>query len=535
MRVLGISCYFHDAAAALIEDGQLVRAAEEERFTRKKHDYSFPTNAIDFCLGSPPAPPDLVVFFEKPFLKFERLLCTNPSYRLFVQSMRAWLFDKLWIRSRIASYLKLPTSKILFSEHHLSHAASTYFCSPYTHSAVVTMDGVGEWATTSIGVGEGSSLKILEELHFPHSIGLFYSVFTAFLGFEVNEGEYKVMGMASYGKPIYEGEVCKVVQRHGDGSFELNLDYFAFHRSTTRLYTSKFLALFGQPRIPESEFVGHYANLAASVQKVTEELVLGVVRRAYELVGGSNLCLAGGVAYNSAANGRIQREGPFKNLFIQPAAGDSGGALGAALLGAGSPHIPFSHTYYGLNGGSGEPDLGAIAGRLASGKVVGWLQGRAEWGPRALGNRSILADPRNESMKDVVNSKIKFREPFRPFAPSVLQEHAEEYFDLPEAHKNLPAKYMLLVVPVKEEVRSRIEAVSHMGTSRIQVVDKETNPLYYALIKAFYERTGCPMLLNTSFNLRGEPIVNTVEDAVRTFERSGLDVLAVGGRIWDRK
>ncbi len=590
MRILGISCYFHDASAALIEDGRLVAAAEEERFSRIKHDYGFPKHAIQFCLDSAGIQGkdiDYAVFFEKPFVKFERLLKTGfaafpRSYWMFAQSMRTWLFDKLWIRSQIHSSLGLPSRRILFSDHHLSHAASAYFCSPFEKSAVLTFDGVGEWATATMGVGEGTSLTIKREMAFPHSIGLLYSAFTAFLGFEVNEGEYKVMGMAPYGEPRFVEDIWKVFHQYPDGSIWMDSRYFAFHYSTSTPYTRKFTGLFGKPRDPKTPFFTdktgfpsyygdkpanfagltrynqHYADIAASIQRVTEEVVLTLARRAHEETGLKDLCMAGGVALNSVANGRILRETPIERLYIQPAAGDGGGSLGAALYAwhaenAGSKRFVMDHAYWGRGYGQSEAartltDAGLkwteardedqlvaqTVDRLTKGKVVGWYQGRFEFGPRALGNRSILADPRSAEMKDIVNTKIKFREPFRPFAPSVVAAAAPQYFDLPPKSNGMPERFMLLVVPVASGKGGAVPAVNHMGTARLQTVHKETNPLYHSLISRFGEATGVPVLMNTSYNVRGEPIVNTPQDAVNTFLKSGLDTVVLGNFIVDK-
>ena len=591
MRILGISCYFHDASAALIEDGILIAAAEEERFTRKKHDYEFPYNAISFCLeqaGIEGQDLDYVVFFEKPFVKFDRLLRTAiqgfpKTYKMFVQSMRTWLFDKLWIKSLIARSVGIDPKRVLFSEHHLSHAASAYFCSPFDEAAVLTFDGVGEWATTTMGVGKSSNLTLIREQHFPHSIGLLYSAFTAFLGFEVNEGEYKVMGMAPYGTPRYVDKVWKIVRQSDDGSYWLDPKYFAFQYSAKHSYSSRLVELFGAPRdskIPfftdtsgfpsyygrrprnfdeQCRYNQHYADIAASIQLVTEELVLQLARELHRETGLKRLCMAGGVALNSVANSRILRETPFEELYVQPSAGDGGTALGAALfawhcaLGNNGSRFVMDHTYWGK---AYAPDdfraaidqagfkaehvdddarlVDVTVDRLLEGKVVGWHQGRFEWGPRALGNRSILADPRREEMKDIVNTKIKFREPFRPFAPSVLAEAADEYFDLPESDSRMPSRFMLLVVPVKDEKREVIPAVSHMGTARVQTVHQDSNPLYHRLIERFGEATGVPVLLNTSFNVRGEPIVNTPEDTLDTFAKSGIDTLVMGNFILDK-
>ena len=591
MRIIGISCYFHDAAAVLIEDGVLLAAAEEERFSRKKHDFRFPVNAIRFCMnqgGFSESDIDAVIFFEKPFLKFERILMTTVSsfprtIKMFNQSMRTWLFDKMWIKSQIKDFMKIDEKKIFFSDHHLSHAASSYFCSPFEDSAVVTFDGVGEWATTTVGYGSGSNISIDKEIRFPHSIGLLYSAFTAFLGFEVNEGEYKVMGMAPFGKPKYIDKVREVVKQFDDGSFWLNNKYFSFHNSTNKSYTKKFEKLFGTPRQPEQPFFTeetgypsyfgdpandmeksiqnnqYYADVASSIQLVTEELILNLLRNVRKHSSSQNLCLAGGVALNSAVNGKIQKEVGFKNIFIQPAAGDSGGALGAAMYlwhseFSGSNRFAMNHAYWGadytnqlieetLNKSQlrygyfiNEDELiDRVVDRILNQKVIGWFQGRFEWGPRALGNRSIIADPRRKEMKDVVNTKIKFREPFRPFAPSVLADNVHDFFDVSSSSDVILEDFMLSVIPVKESKGNEISAVNHMGTARIQRVKEESNTLYYNLIKKFFEVTGIPMLLNTSFNIRGEPIVNSPGDAINTFKKSGIDTLVLGNFIVDKK
>tara|TARA_B100000519_G_scaffold16170_3_gene11951 strand:+ start:8142 stop:9920 length:1779 start_codon:yes stop_codon:yes gene_type:complete len=589
--ILGISCYFHDASAALISDGQLIAAAEEERFTRIKHDYSYPTNAIEFCLKKASIDAsdiDYVVFFEKPFTKFERLLKTAiqgfpKTYWMFAQSMRTWLFDKLWIKGLISDHLKIDPKNIMFSEHHISHAASAYYCSPFKESAILTFDGVGEWATTTIGKGTGGKLEIEDEIHFPHSLGLLYSAFTAFLGFEVNEGEYKVMGMAPYGKPKYVSEVYKIIRINEDNSFWLDQKYLSFHYSTKKSFTKKMIQLFGEPRdanIPFftkssgypsyfgdkpsnfeelSVYNQHYADIAASIQIVAEEMILELATEACRRSGSNNLCLAGGVALNSVANGRILRETPVENLYIQPAAGDGGCALGAALylwhdgLGNSENRFIMDHAYWGEEYNddqiskaidssefnaqyiNNEDDLlDMTVDRLTSGKVIGRFNGRFEWGPRSLGNRSILADPRSNEMKDLVNTKIKFREPFRPFAPSALAEIAESYFELPNATDNMAARFMLLVTNVHEDKQDLIPAVSHMGTARVQTVYKETNSSYYNLIERFGQSTGVPILLNTSFNVRGEPIVSSPNDALNTFRNSGIDTLVIGNHIVDK-
>jgi carbamoyltransferase len=585
MHILGISCYYHDAAAALLRDGQLVAAAEEERFSRKKHDFDFPANAIQFCLreaGIDGRDLDYVVFFEKPFRKFDRILAsvlqTYPqSLKVFRESMIGWMLDKLWVASTLQSELAIDREKILFSDHHISHAASAFFCSPYEEAAILTVDGVGEWTTTAYGVGRGTHIQLTKQVEFPHSIGLLYSAFTAFLGFEVNEGEYKVMGMAPYGTPRYVDKVWKVVEQNSDGSFALNMDYFCFQHSTDKMFNRRFVDLFGEPRLPNlpfftestgypryfgekpSDYIAqcraneHYADIAASIQRVTEDLLVGMARAVQKQTGLKTLCLAGGVALNSVANTRILRESGFDELFIQPAAGDSGGALGAALWAyhavLGQPRsFRMEHAYWGQEYGPGEIKafldgeniahrhadsrdalLDRVTEYLMNGKVVGWYQGRFEWGPRALGNRSILADPRNPAMKDIVNAKIKFREPYRPFAPSAAAECAAKYFQMDNAARQYPARYMLYVMPVKPEHHATLPAITHVdGTARVQTVFREHNPLYYGLIERFGQATGVPIVLNTSFNLRGEPIVTTPANAFSTFSRSEMDCLVLG-------
>ena len=588
MHILGLSCYFHDAAAALLTDGKLVAAAEEERFSRVKHDFGFPERAIRFCLdrgGVSAADLDYVAFFEKPFIKFERILqtalATAPrSQAVFRKSMTAWMLDKLWVKSRIRDIVGISPDRILFAEHHQSHAASAFFCSPFADAAILTVDGVGEWATATIGRGTGTSLTLESEIRFPHSLGLLYSAFTAFLGFEVNEGEYKVMGMAPYGVPRYQEKVWKLVDVAPDGAFALDLDYFSFQHSPDRTYSARFEQLFGAPRKPETPFFTelsgfppyfgekpgnyaelaaenqHYADIAASIQVVTEEILLRLARGACERTGATRLCMAGGVALNSVANGRILRETPVTDLYIHPAAGDSGAAVGAALFVhhqvLGEPRrFVMEHAYWGATLNPDQiratvrssglhsvecRDQNDLVDRtvdlLQSGKVIGWAQGAFEWGPRALGNRSILADPRHAEMKDIVNTKIKFREPYRPFAPSVIEERAEELFDLPEPSRHYPARFMLLVVPVLDAAKSRVPAVTHVdGSARLQTVVQSANPRYHRLIHAFGQATGVPVVLNTSFNLRGEPIVNTPAEAFSTFSRSGMDALVLDNVI----
>jgi carbamoyltransferase len=591
MYILGISCYFHDAAAALLCDGQLIAAAEEERFTRKKHDYEFPEHAIHFCLragGIKAADLDYVVFFEKPFVKFERLLLSNiqtfpRSYRVFREAMVTWLSDKLWIKHHIQKRLGVPDSKLLFSEHHLSHAASAFFCSPFEEAAILTVDGVGEWATASLGVGKGTDIQVRQEIRFPHSLGLLYSAFTAFLGFEVNEGEYKVMGMAPFGSPRYVDKVHRLIRLGGDGSFELNMDYFSFHYSADQTFNQKFVGLFGPPRAPDTYFFTrssgypiyfgekpgnyeelacqnqYYADVAASIQAVIEEALLQMAQHAYQATGMKRLCMAGGVALNSVANGKILRQTPFEEIYVQPAAGDGGGAIGAALYAyhmvLGKPRqFIMEHAYWGEEHRADaiatflkeenipyrrfddeDTLLTHVADRLQEGKVIGWFQGRFEWGPRALGHRSILADPRRGDMKDIVNVKIKFREPFRPFAPSILAEQTEDYFVLPDAARHYPGRFMLYVVEVREDKRHIIPAVTHVdGTGRLQTVHQGVSPRYHRLIDTFGQATGVPIILNTSFNLKGEPIVNTPQEAFNTFSLSGMDVLVLGDHVIEK-
>ncbi len=591
MNILGISCYYHDAAAALLRDGQLIAAAEEERFTRVKHDFSFPKSAIQFCLdtaGIRGSDVDYVAFFEKPFRKFDRILMTvlqtyPLSYKVFRESMITWMIDKLWVGATISAELGIPKDRVLFCEHHLSHAASAFLCSPFDESAILTVDGVGEWVTGTWGVGRGNHIDLRKQMEFPHSLGLLYSAFTAFLGFEVNEGEYKVMGMAPYGQPRYVDKVWKLIRQDPDGSFSLDMDYFSFHHSTDRTFNRRFVDLFGEPRPPkmlfftaESGFPSyfgappgnydelcklnqHYADIAASIQKVTEEVLLGMARSIHKETGMKRLCIAGGVALNSVANSRILRETGFEELFIQPSAGDGGGALGAALWADnmlfGHPRrFRMDHAYWGKSYDSSEIRkfleqgrivyryiendeqlLDQVVDRLQQGKVIGWFQDKFEWGPRALGNRSILGDPRNANMKDIINTKIKFREPYRPFAPSVLAECAEAYFDLPNAARHYPARYMLYVVPVRPAKQAILPAITHVdGTGHLQTVFRDANPRYYGLIERFAQATGVPAILNTSFNLKGEPIVNTPANAFNTFSKSEMDTLVLGNFVIEK-
>lgn len=584
MYIMGISCYYHDAAAVLLRDGVLLAAAEEERFSRIKHDFNFPENAIRFCLeheGISGKDLDFIVFYEKPFHKFERILMTTfqsfpRSWKIFREAMITWLGDKLWVKSLLKEKLGVEDEKILFGEHHLSHAASCFYPSPFEEAAILTVDGVGEWTTTSTGMGKGNKIKVMNEIRFPHSLGLLYSAFTAFLGFKVNNGEYKVMGMAPYGKPQYVDQIYEhLVKVADDGSFRLNMDYFSYHYSEEKTFNEKFERLFGPPRPREMNFFTsntryptyfgekpsdyerlcqkneHYADIAASIQRVTEEILLKAAMSLHKETGLSKLCIAGGVGLNSVANGRILMETPFDEIFIQPAAGDSGGALGAALHVyhglLGKPReFTLEHAYWGKayeekdimtflkeNGipftyyQDEDRLLTRVVDDIVSGKVVAWYQGRFEWGPRALGNRSILADPRSEEMKDLVNIKIKFREPFRPFAPVILEESVKDFFSADSIAPQYPARYMLLVLPLHSAKAKDVQAVNHMGTGRLQTIREEWNPRYYRIVKQFNEATGVPVLLNTSFNLRGEPIVNTPANAYNTFSKSGIDVLVM--------
>lgn len=540
MKILGVSCFYHESAAALLVDGKIVAASAEERWSRIKHDPGFPQKAINFCLayvGIQAKDLDYIVFYEKPFRKFERNLMISLQYfprsvSFFVDSMRNFLTEKLWIKSIIAGKLGIDSSKILFVPHHLSHAAASFYPSPFKRAAVLTLDGVGEWMTGTMGMATENRITITKELRFPHSVGLLYSTLTAYLGFEVNDGEYKVMGMAGYGKPKYVDRVKKLYKQFADGSIVLNLDYFAFHRSSRMMYSQKFVELFdGLDRF----------DIAASLQKVTEEIILTIVRVLHRETKEENLVYGGGVALNSVVNGFISKKTPFKNVFIYPAAGDDGGAVGAALylyhhvLGN-KKRYPLQDVFLGQQYSNKTIEqflkrknimykkmndrilLSFIANTLLDGKVVGWFEGRAEFGPRALGHRSILADPKDPKMKDVVNKKIKFREEFRPFAPMVLSRVARKYF--PDADRSM-SLYMLATLRASGQALKIAPAVVHVdGTSRIQVTD-------HPLLEEFYTKTGRPILLNTSFNLKGEPIVNSSEDAYKTFMKSGIDILVL--------
>jgi carbamoyltransferase len=561
LQILGISCFYHDAAACLLRDGMVIAAAEEERFSRKKHDADFPLQATRYCLdagGIDAGDLDYVVFYEKPLLKFERILAgfgaTFPrSRRTFAQAIPTWMGEKLWIRGRIRKALRYE-GPVLFGEHHLSHAASAFFPSPHTAAAVLTADGVGEWASTTVGMGDGVDLELVEEIRYPHSLGLLYSAFTAYLGFEINEGEYKVMGMAAYGRPAFVDDVRRLIHVAEDGSFHLNMRHLAYHRAT-RAFDGAFEKLFGPRRDPEADLEQKYADIAASIQLVIEEAMLGVAQRARALSGSDNLCMAGGVALNVLANARILREAGFRNVWVQPAAGDSGGCIGAAsylyhsvlrhpnrhhldtaYLG---PAFSNSHIHAFLDRERiahsilNEAQLAPTVARLlAQNNVVGWFQGRMEFGPRALGARSILANPTDASTKETLNAKIKHREPFRPFAPATLAEAGPTYFDFGDRVDGFESPFMLFVAQVRPGKRHLLPAVTHVdGTARVQTVRYEQNPLFYTLLQEFGRLTGVPVLVNTSFNVRGEPIVCTPEEAFNSFVHTDMDYLVLGNAL----
>jgi carbamoyltransferase len=589
--ILGISAYYHDSAACLMRDDEIVAAAQEERFTRKKHDHRFPAHAVEYCLkaaGITGAEVDYVAFYDKPLLKFERLLETYIDYapsgiRSFLMAMPLWLKEKLWIREQVEERCDYK-GKVLFTEHHESHAASAFFPSPFESAAVLTMDGVGEWATSSYGYGRANELHLMAELHFPHSLGLLYSAFTYYTGFKVNSGEYKVMGLAPYGEPKYVKLILdELVDLRADGSLRLNMKYFDYCQGLT-MTNGEFDRLFGGPaRQSESELTQREMDLARSVQEVTEEAMLRMARHVHKETGERNLCLAGGVALNCVGNGRILREGPFEQVWIQPAAGDAGGALGACLS-TWYQYLGHERNVESVKGGHADGMRGSylgpvytneeilafldttgatyrrlehdelaeyVAGLLAQEKIVGWFQGRMEFGPRALGARSILGDPRSPRMQAQMNLKIKFRESFRPFAPSILRERVSDYFEL-----DCDSPYMLLVAPVAERhripmsdaeqslfgiaklnvPRSVVPAITHVDYSaRVQTVRREDNPLYYDLIAAFDRLTGCPLVVNTSFNVRGEPIVCAPEHAFTCFLRTEMDVLVMGDYVLDKR
>ncbi|MBF0172163.1 MAG: carbamoyltransferase [Magnetococcales bacterium] len=587
MRILGISAWYHDSAAALVHDGRIVAAAQEERFTRNKHDPNFPAHAIRYCLtagGVSLAAVDHVVFYDKPFLKFERLLETYLAFAprgfsSFRMAMMVWIKEKLFQKQMLLNELNAldpgfpGASKLLFAEHHQSHAASAFYPSPFEEAAILTMDGVGEWATTSMGIGRGNRLELLKEIHFPHSLGLLYSAFTYYTGFKVNSGEYKVMGLAPYGQPRFAQTILDhLIDLKGDGSFRMDMSYFNYCTGLT-MTGDKFHRLFGgPPRKPEERITQREMDLAASIQAVIEEAVLRLTQSIAKETSSPNLCLAGGVALNCVANGKILRDGHFKNIWIQPASGDAGGALGAALAAChwhlGRERTPATGldamhgAYLGPEFAQEEIEhrlrtagarfevmdenalLDASVQALIEEKALGWFQGRMEFGPRALGARSILGDARSERMQSTLNLKVKFRESFRPFAPSVLRESVHEWFNLDgdspymllvddvlPAHRRpmTEAQQQLFGIEKLNIPRSSIPAVTHVDYSaRIQTVHRETNPRYHALIQRFKERTGCPVIVNTSFNVRGEPIVGSPEDAFRCFMGTGIETLAIG-------
>lgn len=543
MNVLGISCFYHDSAAALLTDGEIEAAAEEERFSRKKHDSSFPVNAATYCLeeaGLKPDELDKVVFYEKPILKFDRILDTAADvfprgYLRFSAVLPEWLGTKLRFRKKLKKELGY-TGKVEFVEHHQAHAASAFYPSPFQEAAVLTVDGVGEWKTNQMFQGNRDGLKPIKHIEFPHSLGLLYSTITAFLGFMVNNDEYKVMGLAPYGEPSYMEEFEELINVNHDGSYCLEQRYFSY-MYREKMWSKNLEKLLGKPRKNNEELQDRHKDIAATLQEVTEKILLKQVNHLYSITDTENLCMAGGVALNSAANGRIRKGMPFENIWIQPAAGDSGGALGAALERGYFKEKSLNNVYLGPKHSADEIKtfldkenavyremereelLRETVSRITEGEVAGIFQGRLEWGPRALGNRSIIADPRRADMKDVVNSKIKFREGFRPFAPTVLHEHANDYFDI-----RGESPYMLFVCDVQEDRKEEIPAVTHVnGTSRIQTLRRETNPFYYDLIDQFRQLTGVPVIMNTSFNLRGMPIVNRPEEAYNVLKRSNMD------------
>ncbi len=577
MRILGLSAHYHDSAAALLVDGIPVCAVQQERLSRRKGDPHFPLEAIDWCLedaGVPPETLDAVVFYEKPLLKFERILTCAlrafpRSWRSFPRAMRNSLGEKLWIKGIIASQLGVSPRKILFTEHHHSHAAASFFTAPTKEAAILTADGVGEWATLTIGCGRrrhgACELNLLREVRFPHSLGMLYSTFTAYLGFPVNEGEYKVMGLASYGKPTFEAAVRRMLRRTDDGAFRLDLRYFDYHTTAKKAHSTRMIDELGPPRDPQepidltSPEGQRLADIAASVQRVLEEVLVDIARQLHRETGCEDLCLGGGVALNGCANARMLAESGFRRIFVPPAPGDAGCALGAALWadrlwfkqpdrecpdhpylgpaldaselarlatedGVPSRHFPDERTY-----------LAAVAEELAQDRIVGFMDGRSEFGPRALGSRSILAAPHAAKMRDRLNQRVKYREEFRPFAPAVPVERAGVYFELPPGGERL-ARFMSGVFRVRPEWRERLAAVTHVdGTARVQAVSRQMAPRFHALLEAYGERTGVPVLLNTSFNLAGEPIVNRAIEGYSAFRRSGIDVLAAGGYVLQKR
>ena len=574
MRILGISAHYHDSAAALLVDGQPVSAVQQERLSRRKNDAAFPLQAIEWCLekgGVEPEELDAVVFYEKPMLKFERILTMAlrgfpRSWPAFPRAMKNALGGKLWVKGIIASQLGVRAKRILFTEHHQSHAAAAFLTAPTRQAAILTADGVGEWATLSMGrgaIGDNGAvtLELLRELRFPHSLGMLYSTFTAYLGFPVNEGEYKVMGLASYGEPSFEPQVRRMLRRTPDGGFALDLSYFDFHQAARRSFSNRFVAELGPPRDPldpidlGSRDGARYADVAASVQRVLEEVLVDIARSLQRETGLEDLCLGGGVALNGCANARILRESGFKHVYVPSAPGDAGCALGAALaadrLHFRQAHRPVpDHPYWGplvdaaelarvaredgleLEEVRGQSEvIRRIARELARGRIVGWMQGETEFGPRALGHRSILAAPHDAAMRERVNAAIKFREEFRPFAPAVPVSQADRFFELPPGGARL-GRFMSGVFPVRREWRDRLAAVTHVdGTARVQTVDPSIAPRFHALLEAYGAETGIPVLLNTSFNLAGDPIVNRAVEGYTTFRRSGIDLLVAGETI----
>lgn len=582
MYILGLSAFYHDSAACLLKDGKIIAAAQEERFTRIKHDWSYPKQSVEYCLvtaGITPSEIATVVFYDKPFLKFERILETHLAYApksilSFLKGIPSWVKEKVWVKDTLSRELQYQ-GQMLFPEHHMSHAASAFYPSPFNEAAILTVDGVGEWATTSIGVGKGNEIKLIKEIRFPHSLGLLYSAFTYFTGFKVNSGEYKLMGLAPYGQPRFKEIILdKLIDLRDDGSFRLNMDYFNYGSGFT-MTNNRFAQLFEGPRrLPESEITQREMDLAKSVQEVIEEAVIRIGRHVKNITGAENLCMAGGVALNCVSNGKLHRENLFKNIWVQPAAGDAGGALGAAFYGWHAYHNKPRHSdevkdqmqgsYLGpefsdseilkaldeadvvYNSTESEELLvETVCLALSEEKVVGWFQGRMEFGPRALGNRSILGDARSPKLQEVMNLKIKFRESFRPFAPIIKEDVVSEYFDM-----DYTSPYMLFVAPVQKRLRiqigdqnlfgieklkvarSTIPAVTHVDYSaRIQTVSGDSNPLLYSLLDCMHKNYGIPVLINTSFNVRGEPIVTTPRDAVRCFLRTGMDILVLGSYI----
>jgi carbamoyltransferase len=557
MYILGISCFYHDGAACLIKDGEIVAAAEEERFTRVKHDFSFPVNAIRFCLKEAKITidqVDYIGFYEKPFVKFDRILSQHlemwpKSFLPFYLALPSWINEKLRLPRMFKKNLKSKVD-ILYIPHHLSHAASCFLVSPFEKAAILTVDGVGEWQTTTYGIGEGNEIKLLKEIDFPNSLGLLYSAMTGYLGFKVNNDEYKVMGLAPYGNPIYVDKLRQLIDVKDDGSYQLDMDYFCYHYKMA-MANEKFIAEFGPARKREAEVEQHHKDMAASLQKLLEEILIKILNHIYKVTGQKNICIAGGVGLNSVANGKILKNTPFENIYIQPAAGDAGGSIGTAfyiyntLLKQPRRQVQVS-AFLGPEFSTEEIKqfleankinyqtfadqkelISKVAKLIYDNNVVGWFQGRMEWGPRALGSRSILSNPTNPKMKDILNLKVKHREAFRPFAPVICLEDANEYFEADNPIP-LPTDFMLMVYPIKKEKQPLIPAVTHVdGSGRLQTIRRQQNPLYYDLVKEFGRLSGVPILINTSFNIRGEPIVCTPYDAYRCMMGTGIDYLII--------